>query len=273
MKILIIVGTRPEAIKMAPLINRLKKIAAIDTKICNTGQHKHLVTPIFDFFGIKADFSIDTMVPNQGLHALTASVIEKTKPVFDEFQPDYVLVHGDTTTSFASALSAFYSGCKVAHVEAGLRTYNEQAPFPEEMNRTLNGRLADVHFAPTQSAAENLRKEGIINHVILTGNTVVDALLDAIALVDENDEEIQHLKHQIDFTKKIILFTGHRRENFGKGFDAVFAALKAITENRNDVLIIYPVHPNPNVKLAAEKYFEGNNKIKLITRVLVTKIV
>jgi len=264
MRILVIVGTRPEAIKMAPLINRLKKITSIETKICNTGQHKHLVTPIFDFFGIKADFSIDTMVPNQGLHALTASIIERTKPVFDAFQPDYVLVHGDTTTSFASALSAFYSGYKVAHIEAGLRTYNKQAPFPEEMNRTLNGRLADVHFSPTQSAVENLHNEGIIKNVIITGNTVVDALLDAIELVNENDEEIKDLLQQIDFTKKIILFTGHRRENFGKGFDDVFAALKAITENRDDVVIIYPVHPNPNVKLAAEKYFEGNDKIKLI---------
>ena len=264
MKILVTIGTRPEAIKMAPLINRLKRVPSIETKVCNTGQHKHLVIPIFDFFGIQADFSIDTMIPNQGLHGLTAAIIEKTKLVFDEFQPDYVLIHGDTTTSFASALSAFYSGCKVAHVEAGLRTYNKLAPFPEEMNRTLNSQLADIHFAPTQSAAENLGRAGIIKNVLVTGNTVIDALLDAIELVNENDAEIQYLKQQIDFTKKIILFTGHRRENFGKGFDDVFSAVKEITESRDDIMIIYPVHPNPNVKLSAEKYFESNNQVKLI---------
>lgn len=264
MKILITIGTRPEAIKMAPLIKRLQEVQGIETKLCNTGQHKDLVNPILDFFKIKTDFSINTMTDNQGLHGLTSSVIVKTKPVFELFQPDYVLVHGDTTTSLASSLSAFYSGCKIGHVEAGLRTHNKLAPFPEEINRRLNSGLADIHFAPTQSAVDNLKQEGIVDNVILTGNTVVDALLDAMKLLDENDEEIKSLKKNIGTNKKIILFTGHRRENFGKGFDDVFSALKEITDKNEDVVIIYPVHPNPNVKEVAEKYFSNNEKIKLV---------
>ena len=204
------------------------------------------------------------MVPNQGLHGLTAAIIVHIKSIFEQFQPDYVLVHGDTTTSFAVSLAAFYSGIKVAHVEAGLRTFNKQAPFPEEINRSLTARLADVHFAPTPLAAQNLAKEGITQQVIVTGNTVIDALYDAIQLMDVENDEIVKLKQTIDFSKKLILFTGHRRENFGAGFEQIFEALMEITENRDDVQIVYPVHPNPNVKLLAEKYFADSEKIKLI---------
>lgn len=264
MRLLVSIGTRPEAIKMAPLIRRLRKIDSIETRLCNTGQHKDLLDPILDFFQLKPYYSLDIMSGNKGLHDITAAIIEKTKPVFENYQPDYVLVHGDTTTSFASALSAFYSHCKVAHVEAGLRTHNRLAPFPEEINRSLTAKLADVHFAPTLNAKNNLFSEGITKNVLITGNTVIDALLDALTLINEQSPEIRQLQESIDFTKKIILFTGHRRENFGEGFESIFSALKKITDGRDDLLIIYPVHPNPNVKELAQKYFSDDKKIKLI---------
>ena len=264
MRLLVVIGTRPEAIKMAPLINRLGITNGIDCKVCNTGQHKDLLNPVLDFFKTRVDYSLDVMIPNQSLHQLTAAIISNIQFVFDDCLPDYVLVHGDTTTSFAVSLAAFYSRIKVAHVEAGLRTFNKLAPFPEEMNRSLTARLADVHFAPTPLAAQNLAKEGITQQVVVTGNTVIDALYDAIRLINEGDDEIVRLKQTIDFSKKIILFTGHRRENFGAGFEQIFEALKELTENRDDVQIVYPVHPNPNVKLLAEKYFANSEKIKLI---------
>jgi UDP-N-acetylglucosamine 2-epimerase (non-hydrolysing) len=264
MKLLVVIGTRPEAIKMAPLIKKLGKVDGIVCKVCNTGQHKDLLNPILDFFKTGVDYSLDVMLPKQSLHQLTANIITNIRPVFEEYLPDYVLVHGDTTTSFAVSLAAFYSGIKVAHVEAGLRTFNKLAPFPEEINRSLTARLADVHFAPTPLAAQNLAKEGITQQVIVTGNTVIDALYDAIRLINEGDDEIVKLKQTIDFSKKLILFTGHRRENFGAGFEQIFEALKELTENRDDVQIVYPVHPNPNVKLLAEKYFADSEKIKLI---------
>ena len=264
MKLLVVIGTRPEAIKMAPLINRLGITNGINCKVCNTGQHKDLLNPVLDFFKTRVDYSLDVMIPNQSLHQLTAAIISNIQSVFDDCLPDYVLVHGDTTTSFAVSLAAFYSGIKVAHVEAGLRTFNKSAPFPEEMNRSLTARLADVHFAPTPLAAQNLAKEGITQQVVVTGNTVIDALYDAIRLINEENDEIVRLKQTIDFSKKIILFTGHRRENFGAGFEQIFEALKELTENRDDVQIVYPVHPNPNVKLLAEKYFANSEKIKLI---------
>ena len=264
MKLLVVIGTRPEAIKMAPLIRKLGKVDSIVCKVCNTGQHKDLLNPILDFFKIRVDYSLDVMLPKQSLHQLTANIITSIQFVFDEYLPDYVLVHGDTTTSFAVSLAAFYSGIKVAHVEAGLRTFNKLAPFPEEINRSLTALLADVHFAPTPLAAQNLAKEGITHQVIVTGNTVIDALYDAIQLMDVENDEVVQLKQTIDFSKKLILFTGHRRENFGAGFEQIFEALMEITENRDDVQIVYPVHPNPNVKLLAEKYFADSEKIKLI---------
>lgn len=264
MKILLVIGTRPEAIKMAPVIRRLSKVASIECRVCNTGQHQDLLDPVLNFFNIQVHYSLGVMKPNQTLHQLTASIITQLQPVLDEYQPEYVLVHGDTTTSFAAALAAFYSGVKIAHVEAGLRTFNKKAPFPEEINRSLTARLADVHFAPTRLAAENLLQEGIENNLLVTGNTVIDALYEALELIDEHDNTITALKAQIDFSKKIILFTGHRRENFGQGFEQIFAALKEITEQRTDIQIVYPVHPNPNVKLLAEKYFAGSTAIQLI---------
>ncbi len=264
MRLLITIGTRPEAIKMAPLIKRLKLVKGIETKLCNTGQHKDLLDPILDFFNLDVHYNLNAMVHNQGLAGLTNSILLSMPKVFESYNPDYVLVHGDTTTSFATSLSSFYSGIKIAHIEAGLRTFDKYAPFPEEMNRSLTGRLADVHFAPTSTAKANLLLEGISKNVIITGNTVIDALYDAIELVDENHQEIVSLKNLIDFDKKIILFTGHRRENFGNGFDSVFKTINELTESRDDIVIVYPVHPNPNVRNSAESFFKGNKSVHLI---------
>jgi UDP-N-acetylglucosamine 2-epimerase (non-hydrolysing) len=266
MKLLLVIGTRPEAIKMAPLLRRLMVQDKIEFKICSTGQHKDLLDSILDFFNLSIDYDLALMSSNQGLHGLTSSIITKTKPIFEDYKPDYVLVHGDTTTSFASALAAFYSGIKVAHVEAGLRTHNKNAPFPEELNRAMTARIADIHFSPTKASKNNLEAEGVLENVFITGNTVIDALHDALEIIDENDTEILFLKNNIDFEKKkIILFTGHRRENFGGGFESIFSSLSKLMKERNDITIVYPVHPNPNVKLMAEKYFNNNENIKLIS--------
>ncbi len=249
---------------MAPLIRRLQQTPGVETRLCNTGQHRDLLDPILIFFALTVNYSLEVMVEGQGLPQLTSTIILKTQPVFQDFQPDYVLVHGDTTTSFAASLSAFYSGLKVVHIEAGLRTYQKTAPFPEEINRQLTAVLADIHFAPTQTAANNLLSEGISKNVFVTGNTVIDAMLDAVLLINEEVEEVKELKHKIDFSKKIILFTGHRRENFGSGFEEIFSALQVIVRDRDDVVIVYPVHPNPKVKEVAEKYFDNSDKIHLI---------
>jgi len=265
MKLLLVIGTRPEAIKMAPLVRRLMVQDKIEFKTCSTGQHKDLLDSILGFFNLSIDYDLALMSSNQGLHGLTSSIITKTKPIFEDYKPDYVLVHGDTTTSFASALAAFYSGIKVAHVEAGLRTFNKTAPFPEEMNRTLTGRIADVHFAPTELSKLNLLNEGTTENVFVTGNTVIDALHDALDLIDEESNEIKYLKTLLtNDRKKILLFTGHRRENFGTGFDAIFEGLNQLTVERNDITIVYPVHPNPNVKKCALKYFKNNSDIHLV---------
>ncbi len=268
-RILIVIGTRPEAIKMAPLISRIRKEPFFHISVCNTGQHTDLIDGVLDFFSITTDYQLSTMADNQGLYQLTASVIKEMQAVLEDARPDMVLVHGDTTTSFAASLAAFYYGSMVGHVEAGLRTYHKISPFPEEINRHLTGVIADVHFAPTNFAASNLNREGITENVFITGNTVVDALFDAIERVDESSGEIEGLKHIIgDDEKKIILFTGHRRENFGQGFEEIFSALHTITEENKNLLIVYPVHPNPMVKEAAERYFgKEDSQIRLIAPV------
>lgn len=264
MKILVIFGTRPEAIKLAPLINRLRANMFFDVRVCNTGQHKDLISPIVDLFKILVDYELNCMEINQGLSGLTCKIITKLELLFKSYKPDYIIVHGDTTTSFASALASFYAGIKIIHVEAGLRTYNKKSPFPEEINRTLTGSLADIHFAPTETSKNNLIAEGKKSNVYVTGNTVIDALYDALKLIDENSHEIKKLDSKIHKTKKIILFTGHRRENFGDGFDNIFESIKTLTLSRNDVQLIYPVHPNPNVKAIAEDYFKDNENVILI---------
>lgn len=265
-KHLIIFGTRPEAIKMAPLVKELEKHLEFETKVCVTAQHREMLDQVLSFFEIIPDFDLDLMKPNQNLYTLTADIITDLKSVLDEFKPDYVYVHGDTSTSTAAALAAFYSGAKVCHVEAGLRTYNKWSPFPEEMNRQLTGRIADYHFAPTQQSFDNLVKENIDKkNILITGNTVIDALLDSSDKVRTiKNNEIESLKTIVDLSKKIILVTGHRRENHGEGFISICEALKEIATTNPDVQIVYPVHLNPNVQKPVHEILSGVNNIKLI---------
>jgi len=248
-KNLIIFGTRPEAIKMAPLVQEFKKNNNFDTRVCVTAQHREMLDQVLDFFKIVPDYDMNLMKPGQNLYSLTATIITELKPILEEFQPDYVYVHGDTTTTMASSIAGFYSGAKVCHVEAGLRTFNKWAPFPEEINRSITGRVADYHFAPTDIAAQNLRNETVKEeNIIITGNTVIDALDASIKRLDsyENDE-IKKLKQIQNKNKKLILVTGHRRENHGEGFIRICNALKEIATQHKDVQIIYPVHLNPKV--------------------------
>lgn len=265
-KHLIIFGTRPEAIKMAPLVQEFKKHTEFETKVCVTAQHREMLDQVLDFFEITPDFDLNLMKPNQNLFTLTADIITGLKPILDEFTPDYVYVHGDTSTSSVAALAAFYSGAKVCHVEAGLRTHNKWSPFPEEMNRQLTGRLADYHFAPTQQSFDNLIKENIKKEkIVITGNTVIDALLNSSSRVHEiQNEEIEELKKIVDLEKKVILVTGHRRENHGLGFINICEALKEIANSNSDVQIIYPVHLNPNVQKPVKEILSMIPNVKLI---------
>lgn len=249
-KVLLVFGTRPEAIKMAPLVREfLRHPKEFETRVCVTAQHRAMLDQVLSFFEIKPDYDLNLMTPGQDLHGLTALVITSMKPVLEDFRPDYVFVQGDTTTTAATALAAFYLGIRVCHVEAGLRTYNKRSPFPEEMNRQITSLIADYHFAPTVAARSNLLKENIANdRIIVTGNTVVDALLWALDRVDTfADTDIGILKNLTKTEQKIILVTGHRRENFGPGFENICRALKEIAQTE-DVRIIYPVHLNPTVQ-------------------------
>ncbi|MFV8373866.1 non-hydrolyzing UDP-N-acetylglucosamine 2-epimerase [Flavobacterium sp. LB1P71] len=250
MQILLCFGTRPEAIKMAPLYHELKK-NNFDVKVCVTAQHREMLDQVLGFFQIIPDYDLDLMQPSQTLNGLSANILLKIDEVLIAVKPDLVLVHGDTTTSAMVALAAFHLGIKVGHVEAGLRTYNKQAPFPEEINRQFTSKIADIHFTPTVAATQNLLKEGILQTTIVeTGNTVIDALLWTIGKIEEehfSHLEIENLKKILPANKKIVLVTGHRRENFGEGFVNLCDALLSVSE-REDVTIVYPVHLNPNVK-------------------------
>jgi len=267
-KNLIVFGTRPEAIKMAPLVKAFLKESAFETKVCVTAQHREMLDQVLDFFEIVPEYDLDVMKPNQNLYSLTATIIENMKPVLEEAQPDYVYVHGDTTTSMAVGIAAFYSGAKVCHVEAGLRTFDRQYPFPEEFNRQLTGKIADYHFAPTELSKNNLLHENTKEQNIrVTGNTVIDALFYGIEKVNNTnfkDPEIETLKTILDLDKKVILVTGHRRENHGEGLLNICSALKQIASENSDVEIIYPVHLNPNVKKPVHKLLSGIANIKLV---------
>jgi UDP-N-acetylglucosamine 2-epimerase (non-hydrolysing) len=264
--VLLIFGTRPEAIKMAPVILELQKHPELfDTKVCITAQHREMLDQVIEFFKIKADYDLNLMRPGQNLFGLTADIITNMEGVLENCKPDIVLVHGDTTTSTIAALAAFYFGTKTGHVEAGLRTFNKMAPFPEEINRQITGRLADIHFAPTNQALENLTSEGIsAAKVVVTGNTVIDALQIAQhELEDYTNNEIKQLQNLILPDKKIILVTGHRRENFGEGFLNICVALKNIALKEN-VHIIYPVHLNPNVQKPVFNLLGNIDNVSLI---------
>ena len=265
-KNLIVFGTRPEAIKMAPLVIEFLKYENFDTKVCVTAQHREMLDQVLDFFEIIPDYDLDLMKPNQNLSTLTSDIILGLKPIIDDYKPDFVFVHGDTTTSMAAAVAGFYGNSKVCHVEAGLRTHNKYSPFPEEMNRQITGRIADIHFAPTITSKQNLLAENISESVIkITGNTVIDALLYSSEKVNKiHNLEIESLKEIIDESKRLILVTGHRRENHGQGFISICEAIKEIAIANPKVQIIYPVHLNPNVKGPVYKLLTGISNIKLI---------
>ncbi|ASV28849.1 non-hydrolyzing UDP-N-acetylglucosamine 2-epimerase [Maribacter cobaltidurans] len=266
-KNLIIFGTRPEAIKMAPLVKEFYNNLNFETKVCVTAQHREMLDQVLEFFNIKPDYDLNLMKPGQNLYSLTADIITGLQPILEEFKPDYVYVHGDTTTTMGSSIAAFYSGAKVCHVEAGLRTFNKLSPFPEEINRTITGHIADYHFAPTHTSQDNLLAEGInLKNILITGNTVIDALMQSVSILEtKRDSEIETLKSSLDFSKRIILVTGHRRENHGQGFINICNALKQIGEKFDDIQIIYPVHLNPNVQKPVYDILGDKENIKLIS--------
>lgn len=268
-KHLIIFGTRPEAIKMAPLVREFQKYPEkFETRVCITAQHREMLDQVLDFFEIKPEYDLNLMRPNQNLYSLTSDILMGLKPVFEEYKPDFVFVHGDTTTTMAASLAGFYNGTKICHIEAGLRTYNLQSPFPEEMNRQVTTVLAHFHFAPTETSKANLLKEcKEISTICVTGNTVIDTLLQGIEKVNAPefyDAEIEELKKIIEIDKRLILVTGHRRENHGDGFIRICEALKQIALDHPDVQIIYPVHLNPNVKVPVHAMLSGISNIVLI---------
>lgn len=265
-KTLTVFGTRPEAIKLAPVALALAADPAFDARVCVTAQHRSMLDQVLALFGIKPDYDLDLMTPNQTLAGLTARVVEGVSRVLDDFRPDYVIVQGDTTTTFVAGLAAFYHKVRVVHVEAGLRTGDIFAPWPEEMNRRLTGQLAHLHFPPTESSANNLRREGFPeSHIQVTGNTVIDALLDVVERVRQPGPR-EKLAARFDFldpTRRLILVTGHRRENFGTGFENICHALRRLAE-RDDVQIVYPVHLNPNVQEPVKRILGGSSRVHLI---------
>lgn len=265
MKILICFGTRPEAIKMAPICIALAK-EKISFKLCVTAQHREMLDQVLNFFDLIPDYDLNIMQPNQSLNKLSSRILLKMDEIFEHENFDMVLVHGDTTTSSLVALAAFHHKIKVSHIEAGLRTYNKHSPFPEELNRQITGRIADFHFAPTAKAKQNLLNEQVDEtKIVVTGNTVIDALLITKNKLDNGftNSFIDNIKGKIDFKKKVVLLTGHRRENFGEGFENLCNAVLEISK-RNDVEIVYPVHLNPNVKNVVNARLFGVKNIHLL---------
>ena len=249
LKLLFIFGTRPEAIKLAPLIIKAKECGFFDVKVCLTGQHKQMLKQVINFFDIKIDYSFNLMKPNQSLFGITADILSPIEPLIEEEKPDFIIIQGDTTTAFVGALSGFYKKIKVVHVEAGLRTNDKYSPFPEEMNRVLISRIADYHFVPSKKSSNNLLAEGLRDNIYIVGNTAIDALLLGLDLIKRNgDEKYLGFFNFLDFSKKIVLVTGHRRENFGEGLKNICEALKEIKNRSNNIQIVYPVHLNPNVR-------------------------
>lgn len=262
-KVLVIFGTRPEAIKMAPLVHSLSSDEAINHKVCVTGQHKEMLNQVLNLFNIEPDYNLEIMKPGQSLEDITANILLRLKKVLDDFKPDLILVHGDTTTTLSASLSAFYNHIDVAHVEAGLRTGNIYSPWPEEANRKITSLISKYHFAPTESSKQNLINESVPeSDIIVTGNTVIDSLFWIVENFLDKDDINSKLEEKfrfIDFEKKLILVTGHRRESFGGGFERICSALKEISKKHKDIQIVYPVHMNPNVSSVVNKTL-GNLK-------------
>ncbi len=268
MKVLTVFGTRPEAIKMVPVVNALKSDNRFQIKTCVTAQHRQMLDQVLTLFDLQPDFDLNIMRSGQDLTDITVGVLTGMRDVLRISRPDIVLVHGDTTTTMAVSLAAFYERIDVGHVEAGLRTGNLYSPWPEEMNRRVTGRIASLHFAPTEIARQNLLNEGVEKRsVYVTGNTVIDALHQVLRMIQTNNRLQQDLKDKFNFLnadKKLVLVTGHRRENFGPGFDNICAALNEIAK-RDDVEIVYPVHLNPNAQEPVHRILSGNPHVHLIT--------
>lgn len=263
MKVMSVFGTRPEAIKMAPLVKKLNADPDIESVLCVTAQHREMLDQVLELFELKPDYDLNIMKPNQTLAMITANVLTGMEDVLIKERPDIVLVHGDTSTTFSAALAAFYQKIPVGHVEAGLRTYDMYSPFPEEVNRVLTGHMASIHFAPTERNRSNLMKEGIPeDRIAITGNTVVDALLEVAGKPYEFEDET--LKN-IDFkNKRVIAVTCHRRENLGEYMVHIFSAIREIAEEFEDVEVVYPVHLNPKVRATANEILSGCENVHLI---------
>jgi UDP-N-acetylglucosamine 2-epimerase (non-hydrolysing) len=268
LKVLTVFGTRPEAIKMAPLVRALAAHPDIDSKVCVTAQHRQMLDQVLALFAITPDFDLDIMRPGQNLNTITTDIIGRIAGVFEEFRPDYVLVHGDTSTTFATSLAAFYQRIKIGHVEAGLRTGNLMSPWPEEGNRRLTGVLADVHFAPTTASQDNLLAENVKPSTILvTGNTVIDALIAVQDKLASSPALYQEQASRFPFLRegsRMVLVTGHRRENFGGGFERICDALAQMARKYPDVDFVYPVHLNPNVQEPVNRLLSGLDNVHLI---------
>lgn len=267
-KILTVFGTRPEAIKMAPLVKALEADPRFDAKVCVTAQHREMLDQVLEIFDIKPDFDLDLMKPGQTLNSLTSDILTAMPQVYEQFTPDTVLVHGDTATTFATALSAYYQQIQVGHVEAGLRTGDIYSPFPEEANRKLTGAITKYHFAPTETSQQNLLDENVSpNDIHVTGNTVIDALFLANEIIESKQELKSQFSEQFSFldeNKKLILVTGHRRESFGEGFERICESIRQIATQNGAVQVLYPVHLNPNVQEPVNRLLSDLDNVLLI---------
>ena len=268
-KVLAVFGTRPEAVKMAPLVHAFAADDRFEAKVCVTGQHREMLDQVLELFEIKPDFDLNLMKPGQSLSEITTAILNGIKPVLEEFKPDVVLVHGDTATTFATALAAYYQKISVGHIEAGLRTGNIYSPWPEEANRKLTGVITKYHFAPTETSNDNLLAENVSEKLIfVTGNTVIDALFWVRNKILENEElrgELAKLYPMLSSSKKLILVTGHRRESFGGGFERICESLRRIALNYPNCQIVYPVHLNPNVQEPVNRLLIGLDNVYLIS--------
>jgi UDP-N-acetylglucosamine 2-epimerase (non-hydrolysing) len=267
MKLLTVFGTRPEAIKMAPVVQALAAAEGLEARVCVTAQHRQMLDQVLRLFDIRPDFDLNLMKAGQGLTDITCGILTGLRDVFREFRPDRILVHGDTTTTFAASMAAYYERIPVGHVEAGLRSGNNYSPWPEEVNRRVTSVVADLHFAPTPAAKRNLVQEGTSEaNIVVTGNTVIDALEGVVRQIDDDASLAESLRAQfpfLDARRRMILVTGHRRENFGAGFEQICSALRRLSE-RSDVQLVYPVHLNPNVREPVQRILGGCERIHLI---------
>ncbi len=264
-RILFVFGTRPEAIKMAPLIKEIEKNKKFESKVCVTAQHRQMLDQVLKIFRIRPDHDLDIMTSNQSLFDITARIILGLQDILSSERPDLVVVQGDTTTTFVASLAAFYTKTKVAHLEAGLRTRNKFAPFPEEINRRITSAIADIHLAPTPWARDNLLRENFSAETIfVTGNTVIDALFSVVEMLKRSDSKFDSLFDGIDFSKKTVLITGHRRENFGEGFRNICESISDLAEKFGDAEFVYPVHFNPNVRRPVNEILHGIRNVHLI---------